>query len=111
MRTKAAQANPNPGPPDTVIPTGKEGDTGDAEIVKPPIGFALLTATVQSTAPSSREKLANPEKRAARRNVHRLLTIPLYKSVISAFILTQQHWTNTNVIKLRPMKTKPSKSI
>jgi hypothetical protein len=83
MRTKAAQANPNPGPLDTVIPTGKEGDAGDAEIVKPPIDFALLTAIVQSTAPSSRERLAKPEKRAARRNVNGPLTIPLYKSVIS----------------------------
>jgi len=93
MRTKAAQANPSPGPPDTVIPTGKEGDTGDgdAEIVKPPIDFALLTATVQSTAPSSRESVAKPEKRVARRNVHVFLMIP--------------------VIKLRPVKTKPSKSI
>jgi len=85
MRAKAAQANPNPGPPDTVIPTGKEGDAGDAEIVKPPIDFALLTATVQSTAPSSRERLAKPEKRAARRNMQERLTIPLYKSVISVY--------------------------
>jgi len=91
MRTKAAQDKPNPGPLDTVIPTGKEGDAGDNEIVDPSIDLALLTATVQSVAPSSKDRLAKAEKTAARRNVHALLKIP--------------------VIKLRPMKTKPSRSI
>ena len=66
MRTKAAQVNPNPGPPDTVIPTGKEGDVGDAEIVKPPMDSALLTAAVQSAAPSSRETLAKQEMKGER---------------------------------------------
>jgi hypothetical protein len=69
MRTKAAQARYSPAPLDTVIPTGKGVDPGDAGIVKPLMDSALLTATVQSDAPSSRKRLAKIQKRKDKKNV------------------------------------------
>jgi len=81
MRTKAAQAKYSPAPLDTVIPTGEGVDPTDTGIVRLLMDSALLTATVQSDAPSSRKRLANLQKREAK--VIWLLKSPLsYQSVI-----------------------------
>lgn len=63
MSANAAHTNDNLV---TVIPTEKAGDVGDAEIVKPLMDSAFLTAAVQSDAPSRRKRDARTEERATK---------------------------------------------